>query len=168
MLRGSLKGTCVTRVLACINPGTMQFQETRNVLLYVERATRVVIEEVKKEEKAEGDGEEGDGDGDGEGVGGGEGDGGGEVKDDDPMENDVFDSDEAQNRRCEAVETVSFGSLFTRCSGDPADPLILYIHGATGARGKDSKMWNGLVTSFAGEMAKAEDEKQQQAKEVAA
>ena len=37
MLRTSLKGTCVTRVLACINPGTIQFQETRNVLLCAAR-----------------------------------------------------------------------------------------------------------------------------------
>ena len=33
MLRSSLSGTCVTRVLACLNPGDVQFTETRNVLL---------------------------------------------------------------------------------------------------------------------------------------
>eukprot|EP00966_Prymnesium_polylepis_P193341 4481421-Prymnesium_polylepis.2 len=45
-----------------------------------------------------------------------------------------------------------------RCSGDPADPLILFVHGASNGRGRDSRMWNGLVTSLAGEMAKAEEE----------
>ena len=43
------------------------------------------------------------------------------------MEDDVFDSDEVQNRRCEAVETTSFGSIFARCSGDPADPLVRLV-----------------------------------------
>jgi hypothetical protein len=46
----------------------------------------------------------------------------------------------------------------------PTVPQILYIHGSS-ARGKDSKMWNGLVSSFAAEMAKAEEEKQLMMKE---
>ena len=51
-------------------------------------------------------------------------------------------------------------SYVDRCSGDPVDPLILYIHGSgTAARGRDSKMWNGLVTSFGSEMAKAEEQR---------
>ena len=29
MLRSSLQGNCITRVLACVNPGTIQFNETR-------------------------------------------------------------------------------------------------------------------------------------------
>lgn len=43
-----------------------------------------------------------------------------------------------------------------RCSGDPADPLILYLHGS-GAKSRNNtgKMWNGLVTSLAAEMQNA-------------
>jgi hypothetical protein len=127
--------------------------------MYVHRATRVVLEESKPDDKKEGEVE-------------GEGE---ELEEDDatktidPMENDVFDSDEAQNRRCEAIETTSFGSVYARCLGDPADPLILYIHGGNSSqRGRDSKMWNGLVSSFANEMTAAEEEAAQAAKEAAA
>ena len=41
MLRDSLEGTCMTRLLACLNPGTNTFNETKNVLVYVQRATEV-------------------------------------------------------------------------------------------------------------------------------
>ena len=46
------------------------------------------------------------------------------AKANDPMENDVFDSDEAQNRRCEAIETSGFGSIFARCVSTAPHPLI--------------------------------------------
>ena len=108
MLRSSLKGTCVTRVLACINPGTIQFPETRNVLLYVKRASSVRFEE-EEEEGGEG----------GEATLDPEDSSQDAAKGDDPMEDDVFDTDEAQNRRCEMVETTTFGSIFARraCNG---------------------------------------------------
>ena len=41
MLRDSLESACVTRVLACLNPGVETFAETRNVLIYVHRASSV-------------------------------------------------------------------------------------------------------------------------------
>ena len=225
-------------MLACLNPGAHQFNETRNVLMYVLRATRVMVEEqtVKRE--------------------GGDGDAGGEEeveeeKVDDPMEGDFFDPDEVQNRHVEVcrpssnprgdearpypraprlemalppllvlwvplllhrssckqhppnqhpinqhptnqhppnhstpkqhprnnspinqhppnqqfIETNSFGSIFSRCSGDPADPLILFVHGAAGGRAKDSRMFNGMVTAFALEMQRAEEEAARLAKE---
>ncbi|KAL1523372.1 hypothetical protein AB1Y20_018315 [Prymnesium parvum] len=143
MLRSSFQQSCMTRVLACINPGINSFTETRNVLLYVQRATRVIVPEADSidpdlaEDLAEEELEA-------------------KQKSRDPMENDSFDSDEVQNRRCEAVETTSFGSIFTRCSGDPVDPLILYLHGSSTQRGRDSRMWNGLVTALNLEMQEAE------------
>eukprot|EP00966_Prymnesium_polylepis_P322398 7378653-Prymnesium_polylepis.1 len=93
MLRSSLQGDCITRVLACLNPGVHQFNETRNVLMYVHRATRVIIDDT----------------GPGTKETGGEGDAEGAEEEEkslaDPMNGDVFDPDELQNRRCEAIET---------------------------------------------------------------
>ena len=40
------------------------------------------------------------------------------------------------NTQSQFIETNSFGSIFSRCSGDPADPLILFVHGAAGGRAK--------------------------------
>ena len=62
-----------------------------------------------------------------------------------------------QNRRTEHIETQSFGSIYSRCAGDPAEPLVLYLHGSTPkSKFSTGKMWNNLVSAFAGEMAHLE------------
>ena len=44
--------------------------------------------------------------------------------------------DEALNRRVEHVQTRRFGPIAARCAGDPAAPLLLYVHElGEGARG---------------------------------
>eukprot|EP00966_Prymnesium_polylepis_P137621 3180393-Prymnesium_polylepis.1 len=103
MLRDSLTNQCVTRVLACINPGTIQFVETRNVLTYVQRASCLAAEEPEEiDEAAAGQGQAGQTKGTAEDF-------------HDPMADDVFDTDEIQNRRVEMISTSTFGSVFARC-----------------------------------------------------
>lgn len=57
------------------------------------------------------------------------------------MEGDTFDQDELLNRRIEVIETKDHGSIFARIMGDPAEPLILYLHG-NGAKSNTSAFWN--------------------------
>ena len=93
MLKDSLAGDCKTMVLACINPGFLEYQETKNVLAYVHRATRAANATADDEpEKVVGDDETAaDLDAKAEAL-----QGTGEL---DPMDNDVFDSEEMMNRR---------------------------------------------------------------------
>ena len=88
-----------------MNPGLHQFNETRNVLMYVHRASRVVVEDAPKKHVGNEEGDDDDED---------EVEKEGKRQQEDPMEGDVFDSEEVQNRRCEMVETTSFGSIFAR------------------------------------------------------
>eukprot|EP00966_Prymnesium_polylepis_P193960 4495953-Prymnesium_polylepis.1 len=56
-----------------------------------------------------------------------------------------------------------------RCSGDPLDPLLLYIHGSN-PRSKleaSSKMWSPLTATLAGKMAAAHAKAEAEAKEKA-
>ena len=41
---------------------------------------------------------------------------------------DALDANTALHRRCDFIETSSHGELYARCAGDPADPLVLYLH----------------------------------------
>jgi hypothetical protein len=59
------------------------------------------------------------------------------------MANDQFDEDDDMNRRAETVQ-IRMGSVFARTCGDPANPLMLYVHGA----GQTSMAWNNLVTNL--------------------
>eukprot|EP00966_Prymnesium_polylepis_P193340 4481421-Prymnesium_polylepis.1 len=83
MLKSSLQGNCMTRLLACVNPGQHQFNETRNVLMYVLRATRVVDEEEEKKDIDDDDEERGE-------------DKEEKRQEVDPMEGDEFDKDEVR------------------------------------------------------------------------
>ena len=157
MLRDSLEAPAtVTYVLACLNPGLEQFSETRNVLQYVYNATQSRLHGAE------------DGEGEGEAIDAAKEDGELEEEETDPMAGDVFDSDDALNRRTERIETVSFGSIYARCAGDPSEPLILYLHGTTSSksRGSTSRMYNGLITSVAAEVEQLEKQAQTAAREA--
>lgn len=60
----------------------------------------------------------------------------------DPMRGDVADPDPRLRRRCVTISTVAHGDLFARAAGDPADPLVLLVHGS-GPR-NSSLQWNFL------------------------
>ena len=62
-----------------------------------------------------------------------------------PMANDVFDEVDEMNRRAEVIDLKN-GAVFARTCGDPANPLVLYVH--DGAPNSSSLMWGPLVTSL--------------------
>jgi hypothetical protein len=66
----------------------------------------------------------------------------------DPMAGDVRDPDAALGRRTAWITTAGFGDVYARVAGDPADPLILYVHGS-GPR-NSSLQWNFLVPQLRG------------------
>ena len=45
------------------------------------------------------------------------------------------------HRRCEIIETTGHGELYARCAGDPADPLVLYVHDPRDVDA-DSSVWS--------------------------
>ncbi len=60
----------------------------------------------------------------------------------DPMAADEYDADEYNNCRSELIQTQKHGAIFARMSGDPSDPLILYLHGAGTGERACSHAWN--------------------------
>ena len=58
----------------------------------------------------------------------------------------MADEDAILNRRCVWIQAPGFGDIFARCLGDPADPLVLYVHGS-GPR-NSSATWSHVATQL--------------------
>ena len=151
MLRDSLERQCKSIILACLNPGEDQVAETRNVLKYMESVSSIhkdpidgvgILHQKKVLAAAA------------EIVGGA-----------DPMKDDVYDVDDDLFRRTEVIISKRFGEVEARGSGDPARPLILYLHPphAKALKPKTSRMWIGLITSLAQQMGEWQRRKEAEA-----
>lgn len=116
LLQTSLGGTAVTQMLACVSPAAIDADQTLRTLQYAASAhdVRCTPEVARVREEL----------------------------DNNPMIGDVDDEDALLNRRAIWIET-DFGDIFARCVGDPADPLILYVHGSGPCN--SSMFWNKVI-----------------------
>jgi len=121
LLQTSLGGTAMTQMLACISPAEIDVDHSFRTLQYATSARDVRV----KPEVA----------GVREGL------------DTDPMIGDSEDADSVLNRRAIWIETREFGDVFARCVGDPADPLILWVHGS--GPQNSSMFWNEVIMDVA-------------------
>ncbi len=125
LLQVALGGSnALTIMLTCLNPSSAQVYETLSSLQYAKRAAGVVNRDREAELKAIQ-----------------------QQGDKDVMTSDSFDSNSTLHRRCEIIETTGHGELYARCAGDPADPLVLYVHDPRDVDA-DSSVWNELVLAI--------------------
>jgi len=121
LLQTSLGGSAVTQMLTCVSPAGIDSEQTVRTLRYASSAR-----DVRNKPQAA------------------------RIVDEinaDPMMGDVDDDDLSLNRRTIWIETQNFGDVFARCTGDAADPLILWVHGS-GPR-NSSMFWNEVVLDVA-------------------
>eukprot|EP00755_Sulcionema_specki_P017277 Sspe_Gene.11089::Locus_3738_Transcript_2_2_Confidence_0.750_Length_3089::g.11089::m.11089/K10395/KIF4_21_27; kinesin family member 4/21/27 len=121
LLQSSLGGDSRTVMLACVSPAEENFDETVGTLRYAQSARSIKVAPKQHIEVV--------------------------TEEAGPMDNDIVDPDRALDRRCLWIDTQCCGSIFARCVGDPADPLILLIHGSGPTN--SSTWWNGLVHELA-------------------
>jgi predicted esterase len=123
LLQPALGGDCVTQMLACISPAAQDAAETERTLRWAATARGLVSQarvHISEEEDA------------------------------DPMLGDHEDPSPLQRRAlwlgplpgCSAFLPAD-EPVFARVAGDPASPLVLYVHGS-GPR-NSSMFWNNLV-----------------------
>eukprot|EP00746_Dinoflagellata_sp_MGD_P010397 gnl/MRDRNA2_/MRDRNA2_121442_c0_seq1.p1 gnl/MRDRNA2_/MRDRNA2_121442_c0~~gnl/MRDRNA2_/MRDRNA2_121442_c0_seq1.p1 ORF type:complete len:1077 (-),score=162.84 gnl/MRDRNA2_/MRDRNA2_121442_c0_seq1:201-3431(-) len=125
LMQSCLSGNALTQMLACISPVPQEADGAMHTLGYALSARSVKLSAQIAPVLEE--------------------------SDQDPMIGDFDDEDSELQRRAIWIET-SFGDVFARCVGDPADPLILYVHGSGP---KNSSMnWNNLVLDVV-QLAKA-------------
>jgi len=117
LLQTSLGGSAVTQMLACVSPAGIDADQTFRTLQYAASArdVRCAPEIARVREEI----------------------------DNNPMIGDFDDEDALLNRRAIWIETQEFGDVFARCVGDPADPLILYVHGSGPCN--SSMFWNHVI-----------------------
>jgi len=116
LMQTGLGGNAVTHMLACVAPTARDLDISLHTLSYASGAR-----DIKASVSAAAISEE---------------------LDHDPMAGDFDDEDEALNRRTIWIET-GYGDVFARCAGDPAAPLLLYVHGS--GPQNSSMNWNMLV-----------------------
>uniref|UniRef100_A0A7S4SS63 Kinesin-like protein n=1 Tax=Alexandrium monilatum TaxID=311494 RepID=A0A7S4SS63_9DINO len=121
LLQTSLGGSAKTQMLACVSPAAVDAEQTFRTLQYATgaRDVRVTPEVARVREEF----------------------------DTDPMLGDHDDEDAQLNRRAIWIETREFGDVFARCVGDPADPLILWVHGS--GPSNSSMFWNEVIMDVA-------------------
>mmetsp|Transcript_45883 Transcript_45883/g.109262 ORF Transcript_45883/g.109262 Transcript_45883/m.109262 type:complete len:1009 (-) Transcript_45883:195-3221(-) len=120
LMQSCLSGAAVTHMLACISPAPREAGITLSTLNYATSARSVKLRPLPATVV--------------------------EHEDNDPMANDMEDPDGAVNRRCIWIETSSYGDVFARCIGDPANPLIFYVHGS--GPSNSSMVWNDLAVEL--------------------
>ena len=143
LLLGALGGDkpCLTEMLCCLSPSSAHAADTKCSISYAKRCALLegenAVDELDETEA------EAAADKEGEAV----------AKEkqqghpaNSPMANDEFDEDEEANRRCELIE-IKAGGVFARTSGDPTNPLVLYLHDGSNSS-SNSATWNPLVTAF--------------------
>jgi len=131
LMQPSLSGSAKTIMLTCVSPSMEEAEFTTRNLAYAVAAKSVslspkVVPLVVESASGEND---------------------------DPMENDVEDTEQHLNRRCIFIECINDGgegyvteNVFARVAGKEDDPLILYIHGSGSQN--SSMVWNDCVVNL--------------------
>ena len=123
LLYPSLSGGSVTWMLATVSPEDIDAYETTQTLKYAKEARRLQMRPVAAAA----------------------------VVDDacagDPLLGDVCDSNLLLQRRCEWIQTATYGDVFARVAGDVTHPLLLMVHGS--GPSNSSLQWNWLLQHMA-------------------
>ena len=64
-----------------------------------------------------------------------------------PLDDDFADPEDFFDRRCLWINTNSYGDVYCRAVGDPANPLILFVHGSGPTN--SSTYWNSTIFNLA-------------------
>jgi len=143
LLLGALGGDkpCLTEMLCCLSPSSAHAADTKCSISYAKRCALLerenAVDEVDETEAEVADEKEGEAVAKEKQLG---------HPANSPMANDEFDEDEEANRRCELIE-IKAGGVFARTSGDPTNPLVLYLHDGSSSSA-NSATWNPLVTAL--------------------
>ncbi|KAK3236045.1 hypothetical protein CYMTET_53795 [Cymbomonas tetramitiformis] len=121
LLQTSLCGTAATCMLACVSPAEADAGPSLSTLRFAAVARRMQLTPTAARVVS--------------------------VLDDDPMAGDVHDHDPQLQRRAMWIEPPGYNDVYARCVGDPADPLLLYVHGSGPTN--SSLTWNDFALDIA-------------------
>jgi pimeloyl-ACP methyl ester carboxylesterase len=106
LLYPSLSGGSVTWMLATVSPEPIDAYESQQTMLWAQEARRLMMRPVAAPQVIE------------------------DASLNDPLYGDMEDSDEEMQRRCEWIQTATYGDVWARVAGDKSHSLLLMIHGS--------------------------------------
>lgn len=121
LLQTSLCGTAATCMLACVSPAEADAGPSLSTLRFAAVARRMQLTPTAARVL--------------------------NVLEDDPMAGDVHDDDPQLQRRTMWMEPPGYNDVYARCVGDPADPVLLYVHGSGPTN--SSLTWNQIAIDIA-------------------